>query len=116
MSATATTGKAAANGAAANPKGAAARRVIDLDKQRAARAELAADPPVIVLGGEEFSLPPEMPLTFLDEAQRGNFVVALRELLGEEPAAKLLAMGFSLKDFTALFEEIDGVYGMAEGD
>lgn len=113
-----TAGAAAANGAAANPKGAAARRVVDLDKARAARAELQDDPAVLVAGGEQFELPAELPIRFAELLSQGEFTAAITVLLGEQDVERLYALRppLSFKDVEALAEHVNDIYGMAEGD
>lgn len=108
-------------GAASSPKGAAAARIIDLDAARAARLETAANPPSIVLGGNTFQLPPELPIDVVDHASAGEFKLAVLALfVGDEAEAQRFLDsapgGLTMQDLKALLDELEAMYGMAEGD
>lgn len=85
-------------------------RVIDLDAKRVARAEAQGDPPEVVLGGERFSLPVELPLETLDLMADGQFREAFSILLGGEVEMRRL---FRHRPTDADLEELMGVYGDA---
>lgn len=91
----------------------AGRRVADLDAARKARAETAGEPPLVVLGGREFTLPPSLPaavIAGLAQARRGDlegFDVALRSLFGDE-VDDVLRLGLELADFDVIIESAYG--------
>lgn len=94
------------------------RRVADLDAARKARQETAGDPPVVVLGGREFTLPHALPaavLTGLAQARRGDldgFGSALDSLFGDE-VEDVLRLGLELADFDVI---IEAAYGDEPGN
>jgi len=101
--------------------------IIDLDQIAAARREATAECPVVRFGGEEFTLPPEMPFAIIeavgrmqneDEATRN---AALAESMGDiahslfgSKYRKFLDMGPSVQDISALLESVPKVYGLVE--
>lgn len=108
-------------GAAASPRGAAAKRIIDLDAARAARLETANDPPVVTIGGETFQLPPELNIDVVDHASAGEFKLAVLAMFGgdEAEAQRFLDAapgGLSMLDLKELLDQLEAMYGMAEGD
>ena len=58
--------------------------VVDLDAKRAARSEAENTPHTVRLGGEEFQIPPRLPLAFMDHLVNMDFGQAMRALLGDE--------------------------------
>ena len=108
-----------AKGAAANPKGAAARRIIDLDSARAARLELAGEGPVIMWGGAEFQLPPELPVDVMHYTLQGDVRLAVLALFEEDEAEAqrfLTTAPMSFGDFQELMTQLEPAYGIAPGE
>jgi hypothetical protein len=94
-----------------------ARRV-DLSAARKAREEQKADPPVVVLGKEEFTLPPTLPaltLVGLARARRGEFdgIEDVVESLFGEQSNRVLALGLEVEDIDDI---ITGAYGEDSGE
>lgn len=82
----------------------------DLDAARAARAEVADDPPAIRLGGREFGLVSELPLEFADLVLAGRLRLAVGILLADvEDLDVFMANKPTIQDLT----EIAGIYGFA---
>jgi hypothetical protein len=93
-------------------------RVIDLDAARAARATAQAEAPVIKFGGEEYTLPIELPWSIVEAASSSNtseIVNAVKSLLGEQWTT-FEATGVSVADMTTLIESIAGVYSTDSGE
>lgn len=88
-------------------------RELNLDAARAARAEVAGEPPVIVFGGERFTLPRELPADFALRAAAGDLQDALSALFDDDDATRerFWALKPSLNDVLALVEGIGGLYG-----
>jgi hypothetical protein len=90
---------------------------LDLDAARAARAakaEAEGEAHVLVLGGQEFELPTEMPLDFVLAAAEGDVAGSLRVLLGEEEYENLRAKGLSVSDLNELIGGLAEVYGLED--
>lgn len=85
-------------------------RVINLDEARAARQE--SDPVELVLGGQKFNLPPELPFRFAELAGESKLQEALIVLLGEEQADEFFAQQPSTDDLAVFSEAIVKVYGL----
>lgn len=82
--------------------------VHDLDEARAARAEVADDPPAIRLGGVDYQLVAELPLEFADLVLAGRLRLAVGILLADiDELESFMAHKPTLGDLT----EIAGVYG-----
>lgn len=96
------------------PNGAPAR-VIDLDAARAARSEAAQDPVILRLGGQEFTLPPEMPVAFALYAQEGQMLKAIGALLGDQLDA-FLEQRPAVSDLEAFADLAGEVYGVSPGE
>lgn len=110
---------AARNGAASSPKGAAARAIIDLDKARAARLEVAGDGPIIVWGGQEFQLPPELPVDVMHYTLQGDVHAAVLALFDDDEgeATRFLdAQRITFNDFQELVKGIEPAYGISPGE
>lgn len=94
----------------------AASRTIDLDAARAARAEKLGPAPTVVVGGESFDLPRELPadvVTAYGLAARGDVTGifdALEQLFGATAWAKI-KVGLSWDDAAFLLEESTKLYG-----
>lgn len=82
---------------------------LDLDAKRAARSEAENTPHTVVLGNEEFTLPPRLPLAFLDHLTSLEFAPAMRVLLGDRWEA-FAAHQPDLEDLMAIAE----VYGVGD--
>lgn len=89
-------------------------RVVDLDAMRAARAEVEQEPVVIRFGGEEFTLPPEMPVGLPVYAQSGDLEGVLATLFGDE--ARRFMSRASVQDVHDLVDGVLEVYGLTEGE
>lgn len=87
---------------------------IDLDKARAARAETQGETHDLVLGGETYQLPAELPYEWAEASALGNIRVALAALLGEEEAARLFKAALSIKDLEEMNDQIAVIYGVGE--
>lgn len=104
---------------APSTNGAPARRTFDLDaaraKREAARAEVNGPPAVLIFGGQEFTLPSELPIDFALYAAEGEMRLALGALLGDQADA-FFSHRPSVDDFRAIGEMLDGAYGVTMGD
>lgn len=87
-------------------------RHLDLDARRAARWEGAGEVPQVVLGGETFDLPVEMPLVFLEALGEMDVGRAVRALVGEEHVERFLGTGPTVEDLLELRE----LYGIDMGE
>lgn len=83
--------------------------IVNLDARRAARAEVADEPPGFILGGEEFALPLKLPLECLDLMADGRFRAAFRVLLFDDEDA--VERVFKHRPDDADLEDILSVYG-----
>ncbi len=82
----------------------------DLDAARAARAEVADDPPVIRLGGRDYVLSAEMPLEFADLVLAGRLRLAVGILLDDvEDLEPFMANRPTLGDLVELAQ----IYGFS---
>jgi len=91
------------------------RRAIDLDKIRAARAEVEQQPIVVTYKEQDFELPPELPFDFADLLGRGHAREAFGVLLGDD-TERFFALKPTLPDIKDLSEELQRAYGMTEGE
>ncbi len=101
-----------------NPKvhtNGAARRRVDLDAIRRARAEKAEAPPVVLFGGKEWTLvagPPASVIVGCGELQEGR-MAAMRDVIagifGADHVDEILAAGFVVDDLDPVLE----AYGLA---
>lgn len=89
----------------------ASSRVIDLDEARTARQEAQAEPVVLKIGGEDFTLPPEIPFLFAEHSRTGDLKAALEALLGDQADA-FFALDPSIDDLNVFSEAIAEVYGI----
>jgi len=93
---------------------------IDVDAQRAARREKRGDDPiVIVVAGQDFRLPDELPLDILEELgpllDGKNITTAkpaLRALVGDE-AYDASDVPWSVQDLEELAEAVVTAYGLS---
>lgn len=91
-------------------------RVIDLDAARAARAEALGEPLVVRFGGEEFTLPAEVPYDYLALLASGDPRAAINALLGEAEAPRFWQQRPSVGDMRVLMEGIEEAAGLKEGE
>src|SRR5215207_5378648 len=89
---------------------------IDLDAKRAARSDAQNKPHVLRLGGEEFKVPPQVPLESLDLMSQGVFRKAFALLFGEDPDAdpaggEITARFFKHRPDRDDLEQIMSLYG-----
>lgn len=93
-------------------------RSLDLDAARAARAEARGEPPTVTIGGETFTLPPELPM---------RYVWTLADGEDDRDALKLLFDGQwdrfvklvepTREDILALVAAVPKLYGLrSEGE
>lgn len=114
--------------------------VTDLDKKRAARNEQNPEPHAIVLGGEKFVLPLEMPLDIIEPLmdvqtvqgtlpedpkdmkpeQQVAMIHALQAtctaILGEADYKRFRSVRPSLEDYQAFVDASLAAYGLSEGE
>jgi hypothetical protein len=83
-------------------------RKIDLDAARAARAE--SEPVTVVFGGEEFTLPPELPLEAATAA--GEPTRFIEVMFGDQHEA-FMQLRPSMNDVMTLANGIAAAYGFA---
>ncbi len=81
-------------------------RVVDL-----ARAEIQGEPPVVILGGERFTLPHEMPYTVMEAFVARDREGFMRPLLGDS-YERFWALGISAADSDEFVEQILVIYGV----
>lgn len=86
------------------------RRVVDLDAARAARAETNGGPLEVVLGGQTFELPAEMPLEVPVLFSAGDLRGGIALLVGDDRVDAFLATGLSDADVEEL---VRTGYGLA---
>lgn len=88
-------------------------RRVNLDAAHKARAEKVDDPPIVELGGKEFTLPAGLPaivLVGLARARReelDGFEEALEGLFGDR-TREVLELGLELDDFDVIIEQAYG--------
>lgn len=85
---------------------------IDLD---AAERDVLAEEPVVIFGGEKFTLPPRPSWKCISAMGTGNIDEALDLLLGEQAPA-FWAKNPSDKHVKALLEGIQSAYGLDVGE
>lgn len=86
---------------------------LDLDAARAARAaksEAKGNDHVIVLGGEEYTIPPEMPADFALLCMEGNIRGGLRALLDGQ-FESFSEQRYSIEDLLELVDGVADLYG-----
>jgi hypothetical protein len=89
---------------------------LDLDAARHARREAGGEPPTVTFGGEQFTLPVEVPLSFADLLVKGEVVEAIVALLGADQATRFMDHGPTIPDFETLAEQFGGLYGLSLGE
>lgn len=83
----------------------------DLDEMRAARAEKAGPPPTVIVGGKEWELPRQIPVTAIEAMSLGKFVTVLRLLFGDDAMEDDAIRSFDMDDL----QDILAVYGVDAG-
>jgi hypothetical protein len=96
-------------------------RHLDLDAKRqqraAARAEAAKQPVTFTFAGETFTLPPELPIEFIDETQNGQVRKGFTVLLGDDAERFFTATDPpSLEDMEELAGFVKASYGVSKGE
>lgn len=92
------------------------KQVIDLDKARAARAEVERRPVELKIGGETFELPAEIPADYSLLLAVGDVRGALEALLNSKSEAFFgVSPPPSVQDLNELIDQIDSAYGVDEG-
>lgn len=96
---------------------------IDLDAARAARREAAGEAPVIIFGGERFTLPVEMPFEVAEHfsaagtvspdagAEAAAPIIAALKVLLDDQYEAFMRHRPSMQDLVALFEGAMAAYG-----
>ena len=89
---------------------------LDLDAARAARAEVRGEAPTITIGGETFTLPPELPMRYVWTLVDGEDMDSLKVLFDGQ-LDRFLATDPTREDILALVAGIPELYGLAsEGE
>lgn len=87
---------------------------LDLDAARAARAarvEGEQEEHIIVMGGQEFTVPPEMPAQFALLIMEGRIGAGLEKLFGREQYAIFETVDYSIEDLMELADGVAQLYG-----
>ena len=84
---------------------------LDLDAKRVARSEAENQPHTVTFGGEEFTLPPVVPLETLDLMADGQFRAAFRIMLDDDEADRFFA---HRPDYLDLKQIMAGLYGQGD--
>jgi hypothetical protein len=88
-------------------------RHVDLDARRkAVAAEAKGEPVTVVLDGETFTLPSELPLSFAYYITTMDLMKACAVLVGKDNAERFLDAGPTNEDFEAIVE----AYGLDLGE
>lgn len=81
--------------------------VIDLDAMRAARDEAEGSTVTIMLGGQGYEVPREIPFAVLQRARDNDLDGALAALMGNDEAARFMASpALRVQDIAAMLEAI----------
>lgn len=92
-------------------------REINLDEARAARAEASGEPITLTFGGQTFTIPAEMSITVVAEANAGNMVGVVTELFADEgQAAAFLALRPTAGDIKSLLEQVAAANALSLGE
>ncbi len=86
---------------------------VDLDAARRARDEAKRNPHTIVFGGEEFVLPPMMPIEVVIAAAENRFGDMVRDLFAEQYEA-FMALKPDMLDLDAITKELYGFSSVGE--
>jgi hypothetical protein len=86
---------------------------VNLDAARRARDEEKRTPHVIEFGGEEFTLPPMLPIECVIAAAENRFGDMLRSLFGDQHDA-FMAHGPDMLDLDAITKELYGFSSAGE--
>lgn len=84
--------------------------IIDLDARRAARTEASGGDKKIRLGGEVFTVAPELSMTFAEHLVSGRFRQAYAVLVGEDDAERFASVNPTNEDINEIAK---AVYGMS---
>jgi hypothetical protein len=87
-------------------------RTVDLKARRAARHEAKGEAPTVDYEGTTFTLPVELPLTFVEALQANQLATACRELFGERGDEFISLVKPSIEDLG----EIATLYGQGLGE
>lgn len=93
---------------------AGAKRVIDLDQARAARAEAEKQPVTLKVAGQRLELPAELPAEYALYIDEGHVRAGVEALLGEHADA-FWELKPSADDVGELITQVDAVYGIDQG-
>lgn len=92
------------------------RREINLDAARAERAKQKGEPPYIILEGERYELPIELPTAFIEAVVEERLRDGLVVILGEEAVKAIEAVtSMSVEDWEELANGISEAYGIQGG-
>lgn len=92
------------------------RREINLDAARAERAKQKGEPPFIVLEGQRFDLPLELPTAFIEAVVEERLREGLIILLGEESVKAIEGTtSMSVEDWEVLANGVSEAYGIQGG-
>lgn len=64
-----------------------------------------------MLGGQEFTIPPEMPAQFALLIMEGHIGAGLEKLFGSEQYAEFSKIGYSIEDLMELADGVAQLYG-----
>lgn len=84
---------------------------LDLDAARAARAEARGEAPTVILGGETFTLPAELPMRYVWTLVDGEDIDALKVLFDGQ-LERFLATEPTREDILALVAGVPKLYGL----
>lgn len=90
-------------------------RLIDLDAKRIARQEAAGELVTVRLGGQDFTMPAELPVDFSELAQQGRIRDAIT-LLFNGQADDFFAKNPTVDDIKAMVEGAAELYGLKVGE
>lgn len=77
---------------------------LDLDQKRAARAEAVGGDHTVTFGGQDFTVPPELPLAFVEALNTADFREAVDALFGKDQGAQFWSHCPTMDDLMALQE------------
>ncbi len=106
------------------------KRVVDLNKMRAARLEKLGEGPVVQFGKNEFQCPPEVPFMVVEAfgrmanaqddetgyAASTAILDAVRRLIGQEQFDKFVEENPSVEDFQEFLTGAMNEYGVEPGE
>jgi hypothetical protein len=86
---------------------------LDLDAARAARAETRGETPTVTIGGETFTLPPELPMRYI---WANDDMDALKALFDGQLDRFLSVVELTTEDIRALIAGMPSLYGVGSGE